>query len=160
MIDKYKIVSESPEKTLEIGVKLGKLSEAGFLILLMGELGTGKTLLTKGIAVGAGLEADVSSPTFNLIQEYSGEKKIIHMDLYRLDHLEELIEIGFEDYLDNENIVVIEWPELAFPLLPANFIFVEIKKIDENRREIIVTGEGEQKDIILERLNKDANIRN
>ncbi|MGM0601849.1 MAG: tRNA (adenosine(37)-N6)-threonylcarbamoyltransferase complex ATPase subunit type 1 TsaE [Bacillota bacterium] len=158
---KYRKISESPEETFKFGVLLGRLIEEGFLILLLGDLGSGKTLLAKGIAEGAGFNAEVSSPTFNLIQEYnSGDKTIVHMDLYRLDVLEELIEIGFEEYLDNQNIVIIEWPELAFPLLPADFVFIEIKKINAEKRKINVFGEGKQKEIILERLNNNADTGN
>jgi len=161
LTEKYRKISNSPEETFNFGVLLGRFIEKGFLLLLLGDLGSGKTLLAKGIAEGAGYKNEVTSPTFSIIQEYnSGSKNIIHMDLYRLNTEEELIEIGFEEYLDKDNIVIIEWPELAFSLLPADFVFIEIKKLTDNKREIIIFGEGKQKEIIMERLNNNADIRN
>ncbi|MGP3778370.1 tRNA (adenosine(37)-N6)-threonylcarbamoyltransferase complex ATPase subunit type 1 TsaE [Halanaerobium saccharolyticum] len=152
----YSIITDSPAETEEFGRKLAQLIEIPALILLKGELGTGKTLITKAAASVFGYQGEVTSPTFNLVQEYSGEKEIIHMDLYRLDRTEELLEIGFEDYLNREAVIFIEWPELALPLLPADFIFINLEKISAEKRKITVRGEGEKSRLLIERLNKEC----
>lgn len=153
-MDKYSIITSSPADTMSFGSRLAELIEIPSLILLKGELGTGKTLITKGAVSALGYQGEVTSPTFNLVQEYQGEVEIIHMDLYRLDKTEELLEIGFEDYLNRNAVIFIEWPELAFPLLPADFIFINIEKISADKREITVRGEGEKSRLLIERLNK------
>ena len=106
--DIFSIISNSAESTYELGSEIGKWIERGQVILLSGDLGTGKTILTQGICAGVGVEEDVTSPTFTLINEYEGEFPVYHMDLYRLKHEEELHDLGFEDYLDDEGIIIIE----------------------------------------------------
>lgn len=105
--------SASPEQTLSIGRKIGEaLKGKSGLIFLTGDLGAGKTKLTQGVVSGLGISAEVTSPTFALINEYGPEAEAVHMDLYRLDDYEELQEIGFEDYLDGERLILCEWPDL------------------------------------------------
>lgn len=105
--------SASPEQTLTIGRKIGQaLKGKSGLIFLTGDLGAGKTKLTQGVVSGLGISAEVTSPTFALINEYGPEAEAVHMDLYRLDDYEELQEIGFEDYLDGERLILCEWPDL------------------------------------------------
>ena len=105
--------SASPEQTLSIGRKIGQaLKGKSGLIFLTGDLGAGKTKLTQGVVSGLGISAEVTSPTFALINEYGPEAEAVHMDLYRLDDYEELQEIGFEDYLDGERLILCEWPDL------------------------------------------------
>lgn len=152
----YSTITESPAETINFGSKLAELIEIPALILLKGELGTGKTLITKAAVSALGYQGDVTSPTFNLVQEYQAEVEIIHMDLYRLDKSEELLEIGFEDYLNRDAVVFIEWPELALPLIPADFIFINIEKISAEQRKITVRGEGEQSRLVIERLNQEC----
>ncbi|MFN2340325.1 MAG: tRNA (adenosine(37)-N6)-threonylcarbamoyltransferase complex ATPase subunit type 1 TsaE [Halanaerobium sp.] len=152
----YSTITKSPAETKNFGSKLAGLIEIPALILLKGELGTGKTLITKAAVSALGYQGDVTSPTFNLVQEYQAEVEIIHMDLYRLDRSEELLEIGFEDYLDREALVFIEWPELALPLIPADFIFINIEKISAEKRKITVRGEGEKSRLLIERLNQEC----
>src|SRR6056297_1240218 len=145
----YTIMTESPVETQNFGRKLAALIEIPVLILLQGELGTGKTLITKAAVSALGYQGDVTSPTFNLVQEYQAEMEIIHMDLYRLDRSEELLEIGFDDYLNREAVIFIEWPELALPLIPADFIFINIEKIAAKKRRITVRGEGKQSRLLI-----------
>ena len=154
MESSYSIISNSPTETKKFGRKLAGLIETPALILLKGELGTGKTLITKAVVSALGYQGDVTSPTFNLVQEYQAEVEIIHMDLYRLERSEELLDIGFEDYLNRDALVFIEWPELALPLIPADFIFINIKKLSAEQRQITVRGEGEESRLLIERLNK------
>ncbi len=152
----YSTITETPAETQNFGRNLAELIEIPALILLKGELGTGKTLITKAAVSALGYQGDVTSPTFNLVQEYQAEVEIIHMDLYRLDRSEELVEIGFEDYLNRDALIFIEWPELALPLIPADFIFINIEKISAEQRKITVRGEGEQSRLLIERLNQEC----
>lgn len=156
MESSYSIITESAAETEKFGLKLAGLIEVPALILLSGELGTGKTLITKAAVSALGYQGDVTSPTFNLVQEYQAEVEIIHMDLYRLDRSEELLEIGFEDYLNREAVIFIEWPELALALIPADFIFINIEKISAEKRKITVRGEGGQSRLLIERLNQEC----
>jgi tRNA threonylcarbamoyladenosine biosynthesis protein TsaE len=156
MDKKYSIISNSPAETIAFGKKLAEWINVPALILLNGDLGTGKTLITKAVVSALGYQGDVTSPTFNLVQEYQAQVEIIHMDLYRLDRSEELLEIGFEDYLNREAVIFIEWPELALSLIPADFIFINIKKLSDNQREITVRGEGKMSSLLIERLNQEC----
>ncbi len=152
----YTTITKSTVGTEEFGAKLAELLKSPALILLKGELGTGKTLIIKAAVSALGYQGDVTSPTFNLVQEYQAEVEIIHMDLYRLNKSEELLEIGFEDYLTREAIIFIEWPELALSLIPADFIFINIEKISAEKRKITVRGEGEKSRLLIERLNQEC----
>lgn len=105
--------SASPEQTLSIGRKIGEaLKGKSGLIFLTGDLGAGKTKLTQGVVSGLGIDAEVTSPTFALINEYGPDAEAVHMDLYRLEDYEELQEIGFEDYLDGDRLILCEWPDI------------------------------------------------
>lgn len=152
----YSTTTNSPAETMNFGRKLAELIKPPALVLLKGELGTGKTLIAKAAVSALGYEGEVTSPTFSIIQEYRADIEILHMDLYRLDSREELIEIGFEDYLNREAVVFIEWPELALSLIPADFIFIDIEKISKRQRKITVRGEGKQSILLIERLNKEC----
>lgn len=156
----FAITSSSPEETKKFAVKIGRLINSPALILLKGELGTGKTLMVQGIAESLGYKSEITSPTFNIIKEYFAEEEIIHMDLYRLNHSEELLEIGFEDYLDRDAVILIEWPEIALSLIPANFIYIELIKESSLKRKIIVRGEGDLSKQLIERLSKNADSWN
>jgi len=108
------------------------------ILCIEGDMGAGKTTLVQAIAAKLGLMSHtVSSPTFSIINEYPLDKKsLIHMDLYRLKNISELLNIGFEDYVYSNNICIIEWHQLAIDLLPNPFILAKIHKIDESNREI------------------------
>jgi len=146
------VKSSCEENTFELGQKIGKLVEPGQLILLSGDLGAGKTLLTQGICDGLGVEEDVTSPTYNLINEYEGDLVVYHMDLYRLEQEEDLYDLGFEDYIENGGIVIIEWPDLVYDLIPAEFIYIKIEVISQEERIIVVEAEGEKSMKLVERL--------
>ena len=156
MENSYTVITESPAETEKFAADLAELIEIPTLVLLKGELGTGKTLIIKAAVSALGYQGEVTSPTFNLVQEYQAEVEIIHMDLYRLDRSEELLEIGFEDYLDRDALVFIEWPELALALIPADFIFINIEKLSAAKRKITVRGEGEKSSLLIERLNQEC----
>jgi tRNA threonylcarbamoyladenosine biosynthesis protein TsaE len=119
-IDRTSLASDSPTRTIGIGRKLGEIIPAGTVISLEGGLGVGKTLMAKGICSGLGIDRDVLSPSFILVEEYRGELPVFHFDLYRLTELHEVEELGFYDAVDGRNVVIVEWgdrlPEETLPV--------------------------------------------
>lgn len=141
-MEKY-IESESPETTFNLGVNLGKNIRTGLVICLYGDLGSGKTVLTKGIGHGLGVKENITSPTFTLIQEYHTKYdglKFIHMDLYRLKHPEEAEVIGVTDYFTEDCVCILEWPEIISDLLPPDKIAVHLEGSGDQKRRITLSG--------------------
>lgn len=137
----YVIESKSKEATLKLGRALGAVLQGGDVLCLSGDLGAGKTLLTQGIAASLGITSAVTSPTFTLMQEYSALSqgkplRLIHMDLYRLDHPEEVEVIGVEDAFQDNAICIIEWPEIAQDVLPDDRLDIQIQGSGEETRII------------------------
>ncbi len=143
------MVSHSSAETALIGEQLGRTLRGGEVICLTGELGAGKTVLAKGLAKGLGLDDNITSPTFTLIQEYSLKRneplQFIHMDLYRLNHPEEAEVVGVPDYFRRDCICLIEWPQIIEDILP------------DERLEIMIEGSGDMPRLIRFRClpNKD-----
>lgn len=149
----FKVNTTSPQETLALGNKLGRLLLPGDLVNLNGDLGAGKTLLVKGIGVGLGLdEAEVTSPTFAIINEYVGEQLLYHFDLYRLESDLELEQIGYLDYFYGLGITVVEWGDLFTDHLPDQRLDLTIKVIDLQTREFIFEPRGERHVQIVEEL--------
>ena len=121
-----KINTFSPSETFEVGKELGKILQKGDIVCISGDLGTGKTVFTKGIANGFGVKGYVTSPTFTIVNEYEGKTPFYHLDVYRINNKEEILEIGFEEYLYSGGVLAIEWPELLGDLLPHERISVNI----------------------------------
>jgi len=117
------------EETFAIGMKIGQQAQAGHIYTLTGELGAGKTVLTQGVARGLGIEEPVCSPTFTIIQEYQdGRLPFYHFDVYRIGDIEEMEEIGYEDYFFGEGVCLVEWANLIQELLPEQVIEITIEK--------------------------------
>lgn len=114
------------------------------VVALFGPLGSGKTCLTQGICSGLGVNDFVVSPSFVIINEYEGRHKVYHIDLFRLERLSEIVNLGYEEYFYGDGICIIEWAEKAFELLPDKRMEIHLKIISENEREI----EVKQKDSI------------
>ena len=130
--------SKSVEETLDIAEKYSKTVQSGDVICLKGNLGAGKTHFVKGFVRGFGIsETVVSSPTFTIINEYEGERPVYHFDCYRLEHPEEALEIGAEEYFYGDGVCIVEWPERILGILPTEVKNVTIETISENEREII-----------------------
>ncbi len=123
-----RITTFSPQETFHAGYKLGNILNKGDIVCLTGELGTGKTAFTGGIAAALGIEGYITSPTFTIVNEYDGKIPLYHFDVYRIAEPSEMFEIGFEEYLEGNGIVVIEWAELIKEIIPPEHITVEIKK--------------------------------
>lgn len=159
------IISEDIEQTKNLGKNLAFLIKKDHkrfsqIILLTGDLGAGKTIFVKGIADGLNINKNITSPTFNLINEYEGNPGLIHMDFYRLNHKKELIDIGIEEYLNLNMVKAVEWPQLIFNYINDEFIFIKIINIAKNKREIIINAEGKISKKIIRGLKENANIRN
>ena len=118
--------SFSPEYTQNLGKALGELLLPGDFLGLIGDLGAGKTAFTKGIAKGLDIDDAITSPTFTIINEYHGRGALAHMDAYRIKSLEELQNIGFDDYLE-DHIVVMEWANLVEEMLPQEILWIKMK---------------------------------
>lgn len=143
-MNKLLIKSHSESQTIEFAQKFVTLLSKGTVLLLHGDLGAGKTHFVKGIAKGLGSSMRVTSPTFTLLNIYNdGKMPLYHFDMYRLNGKEEAQEMGFDEYFDKDSIdgiVVVEWPEKVEGLINCPHINIEIKKIDETNREIILGG--------------------
>ena len=119
----------SPEETLEIGKLLGENTAPGEVYALIGDLGAGKTVFTKGFAQGLGIEEPVNSPTFTILQIYEeGRIPLYHFDVYRIEEPEEMEEVGFDEYIDGDGVCLIEWAGRIGDLLPPEVIVVRIEK--------------------------------
>jgi tRNA threonylcarbamoyladenosine biosynthesis protein TsaE len=139
MITSQQVDTRSLEETLRFGERLGRELQRGDVIALFGELGAGKTALVKGIARGLDVTQEVTSPTFTLVHEYTGGRlPLFHIDLYRLDNVEQALAIGIEEYLNGTGATAIEWSEKIESLLPATAIRVHITASDDNVRRIEV----------------------
>ena len=152
-------ISNNEKETIELGKILGKKAKKGQIVLLKGDLGSGKTRFVKGIAKALDLDKDISSPTYNLINEYPGDIPLFHMDLYRLDSEMDLLNIGFEEYLYREGIVVIEWPKLAYDFLPKDFLLINFEIISENKRRLKFKAKGKQSKKLRKGLAEYVDIR-
>lgn len=140
------IETRKPEETFELGKEIGQRARAGQIYTLIGDLGVGKTVFTQGVAAGLGIAEPICSPTFTIIQEYeTGRLPFYHFDVYRIGDIEEMEEIGYDDYFFGQGICLIEWANLIEEILPENIIRITIEKVLEkgfDYRKIIITGSG------------------
>ncbi len=126
------IETNSPEETMAIGEEMGRAAAPGEIVCLNGDLGTGKTVFTKGFARGLEIGDDVVSPTFTIVQEYhSGRLPMYHFDVYRIDDIDEMNEIGYEEYFFGDGVTLIEWSMLIAELIPTRVKKVLIEKAPE-----------------------------
>ncbi|MCH5205623.1 MAG: tRNA (adenosine(37)-N6)-threonylcarbamoyltransferase complex ATPase subunit type 1 TsaE [Oscillospiraceae bacterium] len=137
-------VSNSEQETRDFAKRIAAKLRAGDVILFNGDMGAGKTAFTRGLAEYLGADGEVSSPTFALVHEYYGRIPLFHFDLYRISGFDDLYAVGFFDYLDRGGILAVEWsenvPNLENEL--ENVVRVSIRKLSENGRKIIVSGEA------------------
>lgn len=142
MADSIDLITHSPRETQEIGAQLGRLAQRGDVFLLIGELGSGKTCLTQGIARGLGIGDYATSPSFVIVTQYQGRFPLYHVDLYRLDHLEEVFELGLEDYFSGQGVCVVEWAEKGLSLMPQEHLLVSIYRLSSTRRRFRLQPQG------------------
>ena len=121
-------VIKNEYETREFGKELGLKAEPGTVIALVGDLGTGKTTLTKAIAEGVGVKAVITSPTFNIVKQYdSGRLPLYHFDVYRIGDVDEMYELGYEEYFYGNGVCVIEWADIIEELIPEDALLIEIE---------------------------------
>ncbi len=164
------IISHSAAQTQRLGVRLGELVQGGELILLNGQLGTGKTTFTQGLAQGMGIAENINSPTFTLLKEYPGRPRpgwqpgvqqsigpaLYHFDLYRLDNPEEILDLGFEDYFYSNGVCVVEWAEKADLLWPTESLHIRMKMMSETKRGLLFHATGTYYCELLRQFQKNT----
>ena len=152
---KFECFSNEPADTQRLGEKIGESIRPGAVIALVGELGSGKTLLTRGICAGLGVPLrQVNSPTFVLVNEYHGRFSVYHMDLYRLDGTADIVDIGLLDYLVRAQggLIIIEWAEKILPVLPAGYLKIELDVISARKRKIIFSSIKNDYDYLIGKI--------
>ena len=143
----------SVEQTTQLGINLGRLLNAGDIVCLTGDLGTGKTHITKGIAKGLNIDDNITSPTFTIVNEYEGKMPLYHFDVFRIGCSDEMYDIGYEEYINGEGVCIIEWANLIEDILPDEYLYIELKYKDMSR-EMILNPVGEKYEKIVEELTK------
>ena len=148
-------VTHSPEETAHLAGTIGKIIREGTVICLDGELGVGKTLFVRALARTLGVESDVTSPTFNLMNIYEAACPIVHFDLYRITSEEELEDIGFYEYAEaTEGIVLIEWAGKFPDAMPADHLSVRIEALNDEERQFTFVAKGKKSRALLEELKR------
>ncbi len=152
-------VTQTTEETIALGERLGALMQPGDVLVLTGDLGAGKTQLTKGIAAGMDIADDVTSPTFNILMVYDGALPLYHFDLYRLDDPDQLEDIGFYDVLEGDGVCVIEWGEQFLEQIGPDRMDVYLTRLDaqagvgeEPPRELRLVAHGARAEELLNEL--------
>jgi tRNA threonylcarbamoyladenosine biosynthesis protein TsaE len=163
---RLELISQSALYTQHLGKCLGELLQGGELLLLDGQLGTGKTTFTQGLAKGMSISAVVNSPTFTLLKEYRQEQSgqgsrpagdgqvLYHFDLYRLDEPEEMIDLGFEEYFCGSGVCVVEWADKATNFWPAERLSIHLTALDEVKRDLLFVATGSHYCELLRQFQK------
>ena len=147
--------TNSPAETRLLGERLAHLLQPGDVLLMLGDLGAGKSELTRGIAKGLGVTSTVASPSFTILNVYDeGRVPLYHFDWYRLNDVEELYEMGMEEYLGGDGVAVVEWPSQCPEAIPETCLEVRITPVSETEREITLTPCGAFRSISLEATNE------
>ncbi len=146
--------SNSAQDTIALGRKIGSRLKEGDVVGLIGELGTGKTWLTKGIALGLGVDSEdiVTSPSFTLVNVYEGRLPIYHMDVYRLADAADITSAGLDEYFFMEGVTILEWADRCIELLPPQHLKVTISFVDQTSRDIVLSGSSSRAVEIIEGL--------
>lgn len=140
----------SAEDTIDLGRKIGKYVKPNDVILLTGDLSAGKTTITKGIGLSLGVRKIINSPTFTIVKEYQGTCPLYHLDLYRLDGLNN--DFDLEEYIGGDGVCVIEWPYQVKEILPKEFLEIHLKRISESERDITITACGSHYEEVLKQI--------
>ncbi|MFH0887502.1 MAG: tRNA (adenosine(37)-N6)-threonylcarbamoyltransferase complex ATPase subunit type 1 TsaE [bacterium] len=134
----HEIITNNYEETQKFAEKFAKGLDSGTVILLTGELGAGKTTFVQGLAKGLGVEGIPNSPSFIVVNEHRGNKKLVHVDLYRLENVDEIADLGLDEYFKSDAITVVEWGERLGELMPNEYIMINIETIGENDRKLVI----------------------
>ncbi len=133
-------ITHSESETEELGASIAQKLRDGSVVAFYGELGSGKTAFVRGMARGMGIQAQVTSPTFTIVNEYIGPRSLFHFDMYRLGSADELYDIGWEDYLARNGVCAVEWSENVEGAFEGDEVVISFRKLDESTREITVEG--------------------
>ena len=144
----YKLTMKDEYETIELAQNLESEKFPNMIICLNGELGSGKTMFTKGFAQALGIKDNITSPTFSIIKEYEGELPLYHMDVYRLDG--DTSGVNIEEYYNKGGVVIIEWADTIKDILPKERLDIKIKVLDENKRVLVITPYGKQYEELCE----------
>lgn len=138
------LVTDRPGATTAVGAALAPFLRKGDVVSLTGDLGAGKTTLVQGVARGLGVQEAVLSPTFTLVRQYEGTMPVYHLDVYRLDRIQDVLDLGFEEIIDQGGVVFIEWGDAIEALLPETHLQIELMLMDgdDSGRRLAVTGRG------------------
>jgi tRNA threonylcarbamoyladenosine biosynthesis protein TsaE len=140
LVSVISITSHSEDETLALGRRLATSFKSGDVIVLTGPLGSGKTVFVKGLAQGRELDPEnITSPSFGFVNEYPGKLPLYHFDLYRLDDVTELYEVGWDEYLERDGVVVVEWGERAGGFLPDRYYLIAFRIVDDAERQIEIS---------------------
>ncbi|WP_261134598.1 tRNA (adenosine(37)-N6)-threonylcarbamoyltransferase complex ATPase subunit type 1 TsaE [Bacillus sp. Marseille-Q3570] len=153
-MDTLQIKLTSPEETMQFGARLADFLKPGDVITLEGDLGAGKTTLTKGLAKGLHIKRVVKSPTFTIIREYKGRLPLYHMDVYRLEDSDE--DLGFDEYFEGEGVTVVEWAHLIEDFLPDDRLGITIRRVGDDERELTIEPTGERSNSVCEELRNES----
>jgi tRNA threonylcarbamoyladenosine biosynthesis protein TsaE len=154
MINKQKILSKSSAETIKFGEQLGRKLKCGDIVCFFGDLGSGKTTLIKGIAKGMRIrQTKVNSPTFVLMNIYQGRLPLFHFDLYRLNDVQEIRSIGYDEFVYDDGVSVIEWADRLGDHLPEEYLKVELKHKTLHERVMIISSIGKRYEKIYKSLN-------
>lgn len=145
--------TQSPEETVQLGRRLGRFLDAGDLVVLTGELGSGKTWFTKGIALGLDITEVVTSPSFALMNAYEGRETLFHMDVYRLEDLDDFLDTGLAECFEGDGIAVMEWGGKWPEILPPERVTVDFRILGEQSREVVMIAQHNRMIEILSSLN-------
>ena len=155
-----RLAAGSPEETQAVGRILGEHAEPGDVFLLMGELGAGKTCLTQGILWGLGGEEYARSPTFVLICEYAARLTLYHMDLYRLDSIDEVVDLGIDDYFLGDGVCVVEWADKGVDAFDGECLTVRIEDLGGDRRALTFRADAARYSALMDALNERRVVGN
>ncbi len=148
----YELISHSPEETQKIGVRIGELAQPGDTFFLVGTLGAGKTCLTQGVAWGLGIKEYAVSPSFTLVRELYGRLPLYHIDLYRLDRIEEIEDLGLEEYFQGNGVCVVEWAEKGLGVLPEEYLMISLSYLSDTARNLQFSSSGKRYSEALEQI--------
>ncbi len=131
------IRTDSADATRAVAAALGELLVPGDVVLLVGDLGAGKTAFTQGLARGLGVDEPVTSPTFTIVQEYEGRIPLAHVDVYRLDRVQDLYDLGFDELVDGNGVTVVEWGDLVEQTVPSEHVVVRIEPGEADTERVL-----------------------
>jgi tRNA threonylcarbamoyladenosine biosynthesis protein TsaE len=159
-MESLELDSHSPQQTQLLGSHLGRLAQKADVFLLVGELGTGKTCLVQGIARGLDVKEYAFSPTFVIIREYRGRLPLYHIDFYRLDHIEEIADLGLEEYFHGDGLCVVEWAEKGLQVVPQDNLLITIHYIPASQkgRSICLKPQGARYHELIDQLKEEREL--